>query len=78
LKFVELPSTITSIGSTAFFAGLSGKILLIHATVPPSVGSFGLNFTYIYVPDESVEAYKTASNWSTYASNIKPLSEYKE
>ena len=33
---------------------------------------------YIYVPDELVESYKVATNWSTYASQIKPLSEYKE
>lgn len=29
---------------------------------------------YIYVPDNLVESYKTATNWSTYASKIKPLS----
>lgn len=33
---------------------------------------------YIYVPDDMVEAYKTATNWSTYASQIKPLSELGE
>ena len=33
---------------------------------------------YIYVPDELVESYKVATNWSTYASQIKPLSEYIE
>ena len=33
---------------------------------------------YIYVPDELVESYKTATNWSTYANQIKPLSEYVE
>lgn len=31
-----------------------------------------------YVPDESVEAYKAAENWSKYADKIKPLSEYVE
>ena len=34
--------------------------------------------TTIYVPDESVEAYKAATNWVNYASIIKPLSEYVE
>lgn len=33
---------------------------------------------YIYVPDELVESYKTATNWVTYANQIKPLSEYVE
>ncbi len=30
---------------------------------------------FIYVPDDLVESYKTATNWSTYASKIKGLSE---
>lgn len=30
---------------------------------------------YVYVPDNMVEAYKSATNWSTYADQIKPLSE---
>lgn len=30
---------------------------------------------YIYVPDNLVEQYKAATNWSTFASQIKPLSE---
>lgn len=33
---------------------------------------------YIYVPDDLVESYKSATNWSTYASQIKPLSELEE
>ena len=33
---------------------------------------------YIYVPDALVDQYKAATNWSTYAANIKPLSEYTE
>lgn len=30
---------------------------------------------YIYVPDNLVDSYKGATNWSTYASQIKGLSE---
>lgn len=33
---------------------------------------------YIYVQDSLVEDYKVAEYWSTYASQIKPLSEYVE
>ncbi len=32
----------------------------------------------IYVPDSLVEDYKAANYWSTYASQIKPISEYVE
>jgi hypothetical protein len=30
---------------------------------------------YIYVPDALVDSYKTATNWVTFADQIKPLSE---
>ena len=33
---------------------------------------------YIYVPDALVNNYKKATNWSVYANQIKPLSEYTE
>lgn len=33
---------------------------------------------YIYVPDSLVDSYKTATNWSTYANQIKPISELGE
>ena len=33
---------------------------------------------YIYVPDALVNDYKKATNWSVYANQIKPLSEYVE
>lgn len=33
---------------------------------------------FVYVPDELVEEYKAATNWSTFANKIKPLSEYEE
>lgn len=30
---------------------------------------------FVYVPDELVDSYKAATNWSTYAAQIKPISE---
>lgn len=33
---------------------------------------------YVYVPDNMVETYKTATNWSDYSSQIKPISELPE
>lgn len=32
----------------------------------------------IYVPDELVDTYKTATNWTAYADQIKPVSELEE
>ena len=33
---------------------------------------------YVYVPDDMVDTYKTATNWSVYADQIKPISELPE
>ena len=33
---------------------------------------------YVYVPDNLVDAYKTATNWSAFADKIKPISELEE
>ena len=33
---------------------------------------------YIYVPDELVDKYKVATNWSAFANQIKPISELEE
>lgn len=36
----------------------------------------GIGLGYIYVPSELVDTYKAASNWSTFASQIQPISAY--
>ena len=64
---------IPSLGSTSFnncyhFYGIT------DATYNPE----GLKDGAIYVPDDKVEALKVATNWSTFADIIKPLSEYVE
>ena len=33
---------------------------------------------HVYVPDELVDAYKTATNWVAFADQIKPISELEE
>jgi hypothetical protein len=75
-----LPSSVTEIGQSAF--GLCDNLdVVIEAVNPPVLYSTSFattkNFT-IYVPDASVNAYKSAEYWSTYADKIKPLSEYQE
>ena len=68
---------------------LSGRIwqrnkalreFVCKAVVPPAYSGYVLSGTdssmSIYVPDESVDAYKAASGWSGFSSQIKPLSEY--
>ena len=77
LRSVTIPSGVTSMG-VASFSGCSLMMnMTIEATTPPTLGARALegSTTYlkIYVPSESVEAYKTASGWSTYASKIQAI-----
>ena len=55
------------------------KVLVMKAVTPPTIQNntfMGLsNTAAFYVPDESVEAYKAATNWSAYASRISPISQ---
>ena len=37
---------------------------------------FANGYGWIYVPDNLVDTYKSATNWSTYADMIVPISEY--
>lgn len=71
---IELHSGITSIGDYAFYNCSGIYSMTLHSTVPPTIGADTLTNTSsnlkIYVPSESLNAYKTASNWSTYANNI--------
>lgn len=80
LPRVDLPSSILYIENQAFFGCTSLKTIVINATTPPSLSNsqvFSSNAEerLFYVPDASVDAYKSATNWSTYADVIKPLSE---
>jgi hypothetical protein len=75
LKSLDLP-VVTFIDHTVFYQ-FYPTILIIRNTTPPKLEEYlnYLGYTSIYVPDESVEAYKSANTWSYYADNIKPLSE---
>lgn len=70
-----------TIESLSRAGGLPKTIVIRSAEkVTPVAGlsDWGGSLTSIYVADELVEQYKTATNWSSKASQIKPLSEYVE
>ena len=76
LSSVVIPSTIEYIGGNAFSycSGLTSVTCL--AENPPELGDTAAFFNStcpIYVPSASVDAYKSATNWSTYASRIKAI-----
>ena len=72
---VTIPSTVTSIGSSAFQYFPSVKEWRILPTTPPTLSNVNA-FTpmrddaVIYVPSGSLSAYQSATNWSTYASKM--------
>ncbi len=74
LRSITIPDSVTSIGDSAFYKCTSLKEVYCKPTIPP-IG-YSLMFynnasgRKIYVPRESVSAYKAASYWSVYASDI--------
>jgi hypothetical protein len=78
---VTIGTGCTSIGGQAFDMNSSHALTVtIYATTPPeltqsSSAVFKSTNTTIYVPDASVDAYKTAYGWSSEPSWIKPISQ---
>ena len=81
LKEAHLSELVTFIPMACFKNCTSLESMFILAIEPPTMENAdaltNTNNCSIYVPDASVGAYKTASNWSSYADRIKPLSEYQ-
>lgn len=76
LSSCTLGNGITFINDRAFLRN-SLERLVINTVTPPTLGNnfFNNEKIWIYVPAQSVEAYKTASGWSGYADRIIPISE---
>ena len=75
LTSVNIPDSVTTIGAFAFSRCTSLTSVYCKATTPPSLGSdnvFDNNGSgrKIYVPTESVDAYKSATYWNEYADAI--------
>ena len=74
LSSVTIPNSVTTIGDSAFYLCRSLTSVYCKAITPPA-GS-GYMFDYndsdreIYVPMESVEAYKSSLYWNEYADDI--------
>lgn len=75
LRQITIGSGITSIGNQATVSSINIQSITVKATTPPTIADLTWQSTTcpIYVPSESVEAYKTATNWSSYASRIQAI-----
>ena len=79
LTSIIIPDSVTNIDGYAFFA--CGKLasVIMKATTPPTLGSGSFHqissTAIITVPAGCGEAYKSATNWSNYASKIVEATE---
>ncbi len=77
---IIIPSTVTSIGSYTFKGCTGLEFMVLKPSTPPSLNSTtslsNTNNCPIYVPDASVEAYQSATNWVTYKDRIKSMFYY--
>lgn len=74
LTSITIPDSVTSIQNYAFYCGYL-KSMYCKSTTPPTLKSNAFSniqsSAKIYVPMASVDAYKSASGWSSYASMIE-------
>ena len=72
LKTITIPSSVTIIQGSAFNNCSILSTVYCAPSTPPTVGSWAFETTCkIYVPRQSINAYKSANNWSEYASQIE-------
>lgn len=78
LETVSIGNGITHIGKSIFKDCTALESVTIYATTPPTledVNAFENTTCTIYVPAASVNAYKTATNWSALADRIFAIQE---
>lgn len=79
LLSVKLPTTINDLGMETYRNCTSLQYIIASTETPQTIGTYiflNTNNCPIYVPDASIDAYKTATNWTTYADRIKLMSDF--
>ena len=77
LKSVTLPADMRNIGNNSFDNCYSLERIICHAAEPPKLGANGcfaevMPYIPVYVPMQSIEAYKNAEGWD-YFFNFLPI-----
>lgn len=79
LTSITIPASVVEIGNSAFYLCRNLTSITVEATTPPTISSGTFNGVpsnaNIYVPAESVDVYKAASNWSSRAAYIQAIQE---
>ena len=70
---IVIPSTVTSIGQGALqiVDGTLQKVTMRPTTPPTLRGKLFWTAPVVYVPDASLSAYRSATNWSTFKNRIR-------
>jgi len=76
LSTLTIPAAVTSIGTGAFSSCYGLKEIHFLSTTPPTITNTNVfsnlpSDCIIYVPSASLNTYKTANYWSTYASQMQ-------
>ena len=76
LTSITIPESVTSIGQYAFASNYGTPEYHFKHTTPPPLAGTNVFYsilpdTKIYVPQGSLNAYKTATNWSSYSSHMQ-------
>ena len=77
---------VTSIGNSVFFECSKLTTLILRSATMATLGNthafestpIASGTGYIYVPAALVDSYKAASNWSTYANQIRAIEDYPD
>lgn len=78
LKAVVFGEGVASFAWRPFRNCSSLAALVLQTAVPPTISELlteASSSSRVYVPDSSVEAYRSATNWNSYASRIFPISQ---
>ena len=77
LKVVEFRGDIDVTNPACFEGTTRVNAALFYKSTPPTFTYASLdNIAKIYVPDDSIDAYKATSGWSSKSGIIHPISEY--
>ena len=73
LQTITIPKSVSFINYSAFNNCDNLEYVYIKNQTPPTISTcvFDPSLSKIYVPTDSVEAYKTANGWKDYASKIE-------
>lgn len=73
LESIKIPESVTEIGEYAFYCCLNLADIYVRNIFPCSLGREvfdGIHSFKIFVPQSSLEQYKTAEGWSNYTDYI--------